>query len=134
MMVKAALLHEPSLNSAEINDETFKGIVQLGDFVSSQANIVTAVKLARGTEGVISVQNDTNLECRIGRECTGAAASESLAAALPGRCAPDIKFRHRSEASTVRRSNSPLCRPDGQASPSARTMHAHDLRASFPIH
>ncbi|MGZ5096287.1 MAG: BON domain-containing protein, partial [Burkholderiales bacterium] len=34
--VKAAVLNEPSLKSAEINVETFKGVVQLSGFVSSQ--------------------------------------------------------------------------------------------------
>ena len=37
--VKAAILNEPSLKSAEINVETFKGVVQLSGFVSSQAAI-----------------------------------------------------------------------------------------------
>jgi len=62
MRIKAAMLHEPSLKSSEINVETFKGIVQLSGFVSSQANIDTAVKLARGVEGVKSVQNDMKLK------------------------------------------------------------------------
>ena len=33
MKVKAAVLHEPSLKSSEINVETFKGVVQLSGFV-----------------------------------------------------------------------------------------------------
>ncbi|HEY2630706.1 MAG TPA: BON domain-containing protein, partial [Usitatibacter sp.] len=37
--VKAAILDEPTLKSAEINVETFKGVVQLSGFVSSPANI-----------------------------------------------------------------------------------------------
>jgi hypothetical protein len=36
--VKAAILNEPSLKSAEINVETFKGVVQLSGFVSTPAN------------------------------------------------------------------------------------------------
>ena len=35
--VKAAIFNEPTLKSAEINVETFKGVVQLSGFVSSQA-------------------------------------------------------------------------------------------------
>ena len=35
--VKAAILDEPTLKSAEINVETFKGTVQLSGFVSSPA-------------------------------------------------------------------------------------------------
>ena len=34
--VKAAILNEPTLKSAEINVETFKGVVQLSGFVSSR--------------------------------------------------------------------------------------------------
>lgn len=56
--VKAAILQEPSLKSAEINVETFKGVVQLSGFVSSTADINRAVEVARGVEGVKSVKND----------------------------------------------------------------------------
>ena len=60
--VKAAFLNEPSLKSAEINVETFKGTVQLTGFVSSRANIDTAVAVARGIKGVTSVRNDMRLK------------------------------------------------------------------------
>jgi osmotically-inducible protein OsmY len=60
--VKAAVLHESSLKSAEINVETFKGVVQLSGFVSSQANIDKAVEVARGVAGVKSVKNDMKLK------------------------------------------------------------------------
>lgn len=60
--VKAAIFHEPSLKSAEINVETFKGVVQLSGFVSSQANINEAVEVARGVSGVRSVKNDMRLK------------------------------------------------------------------------
>ena len=56
--VKAAIFNEPTLKSTEINVETFKGIVQLGGFVSSQADISKAVELARSVKGVTSVKND----------------------------------------------------------------------------
>lgn len=56
--VKAAILKEPTLKSAEINVETFKGIVQLSGFVRSQANVNTAVVVAKGVSGVVSVKND----------------------------------------------------------------------------
>jgi osmotically-inducible protein OsmY len=55
--VKAAILHEPGLKVAEINVETFKGIVQLSGFVSSQADMDKAVEIARGVGGVKSVTN-----------------------------------------------------------------------------
>ena len=56
--VKAAILQEPSLKSAEINVETFKGVVQLSGFVNSPADINKAVEVARRVEGVKSVKND----------------------------------------------------------------------------
>src|ERR1700687_5561343 len=60
--VKAAILNEPTLKSAEINVETFKGVVQLSGFVSSQAAESTAVAVARKVEGVKSVKNDMRLK------------------------------------------------------------------------
>jgi osmotically-inducible protein OsmY len=60
--VKAAIFNEPSLKSAEINVETFKGVVQLCGFVSSEANISKAAELARGVSGVTSVKNDMRLK------------------------------------------------------------------------
>jgi len=56
--VKKDIFDEPTLKSAEINVETFKGAVQLSGFVSSQANINTAVVVARNVKGVTSVKND----------------------------------------------------------------------------
>jgi hyperosmotically inducible protein len=56
--VKAAILNEPTLKSAEINVETFKGSVQLSGFVSSHADINKAVEVARSVKGVQSVKND----------------------------------------------------------------------------
>ena len=60
--VKAAVLNEPTLKSAEINVETFKGVVQLSGFVQSQADINQAVELARHVTGVKSVKNDMRLK------------------------------------------------------------------------
>lgn len=56
--VKAAVLQEPTLKSAEINVETYKGVVQLTGFVSSHASIDKASELARTVKGVTSVKND----------------------------------------------------------------------------
>ena len=56
--VKAAILNDPSLKSAEINVETFKGVVQLSGFVSSRDNVNVAVATARAVKGVTSVKND----------------------------------------------------------------------------
>ncbi len=60
--VKAAIFNEPSLKSAEINVETFKGVVQLSGFVSSSGDISKATELARGVQGVKSVKNDMRLK------------------------------------------------------------------------
>jgi hyperosmotically inducible protein len=47
--VKTAILGEPTLKVAEINVETFKGVVQLSGFVSSKAAAGKAVEVARGS-------------------------------------------------------------------------------------
>lgn len=60
--VKAAIFNEPTLKSAEINVETFKGVVQLSGFVNSQADISKAVSLARNVNGVTAVKNDMRLK------------------------------------------------------------------------
>ena len=60
--VKAAIFNEPTLKSAEINVETFKGVVQLSGFVRSQSNMATAVNVARGVGGVKSVKDDMRLK------------------------------------------------------------------------
>ncbi|WP_349431534.1 BON domain-containing protein [Methylomarinum sp. Ch1-1] len=59
--VKAQLLNEPNLSSAQINVETFKGVVQLSGFVNSQAGIDRAVEIARDVAGVKSVKNAMRL-------------------------------------------------------------------------
>ena len=60
--VKAAIFGEASLKSAEINVETFKGVVQLSGFVSSRANIDRAVEVTRNVKGVASVRNDMRVK------------------------------------------------------------------------
>jgi len=60
--VKKDIFDEPTLKSAEINVETFKGVVQLSGFVSSQANINTAVVVAKNVKGVSSVTNKMSVK------------------------------------------------------------------------
>jgi len=60
--VKAAIFNEPTLKSAEINVETFKGVVQLSGFVNSQADINKAAEIARSVQGVTSVKNDMRVK------------------------------------------------------------------------
>jgi len=60
--VKSAILNAPNLKSAEVNVETFKGVVQLSGFVRSQSNMDEAVKVASAVGGVTSVKNDMRLK------------------------------------------------------------------------
>lgn len=60
--VKAAIFNEPTLKSAEINVETFKGVVQLSGFVNSQNDINKAIGIAQGVKGVTSVKNAMRLK------------------------------------------------------------------------
>lgn len=59
---KAALFNEPTLKSAQIGVETYKGVVQLSGFVGSQAEINKAVDLTHMVGGVVSVKNDIRLK------------------------------------------------------------------------
>lgn len=60
--VKSAIFNEPTLKVAEINVETFKGVVQLSGFVSSYDAANKAVALANGVRGVKSVKNDMRVK------------------------------------------------------------------------
>jgi len=60
--VKTAIFREPTLKSAEINVETFKGVVQLSGFVTSSDAQKTAVSVAQNVQGVKSVKNDMRLK------------------------------------------------------------------------
>jgi osmotically-inducible protein OsmY len=55
--VKAAIFNEPSLKSAEINVETFKGRVQLSGFVGNRSDREKAAQVARKVDGVTAVKN-----------------------------------------------------------------------------
>jgi len=60
--VKTAIFAEESLKVAEINVETFKGVVQLSGFVNSRGDIDKAVAVARQVKGVTSVKNDMRVK------------------------------------------------------------------------
>jgi len=60
--VKVALIENDLTKATEINVETFKGVVQLSGFVSSQAAASKAVELARNIGGVKGVTNDMRLK------------------------------------------------------------------------
>jgi osmotically-inducible protein OsmY len=60
--VKAAIFDDPAVKSTEVNVETFKGVVQLSGFVSSQTAMNRAVEVTRKVNGVKSVKNDMRLK------------------------------------------------------------------------
>lgn len=60
--VKAALLNEPSLESTDINVETFKGTVQLSGFVDSAADERRALEVASNVKGVKAVREDMQIK------------------------------------------------------------------------
>jgi osmotically-inducible protein OsmY len=60
--VKSQLAADDFLKSFEISVETYKGIVQLSGFVGSQQAIDKAGEIARGVQGVKSVENDLNVK------------------------------------------------------------------------
>lgn len=60
--VKAALVDDPSVKATEVNVETFKGVVQLSGFVSSQTAMNEAVRITRGIKGVTEVKNDMRIK------------------------------------------------------------------------
>ncbi|MGZ5009087.1 MAG: BON domain-containing protein [Methylobacter sp.] len=60
--VKAALVKDDNVSAAEVNVETFKGVVQLSGFVKSRAEMNRAIEVARSVSGVKSVKNDMRLK------------------------------------------------------------------------
>jgi osmotically-inducible protein OsmY len=60
--VKAKILGDADLKVAEINVETFKGVVQLSGFVNSRSDINKAVNIAESVKGVVSVKNDMHVK------------------------------------------------------------------------
>lgn len=60
--VKAAIASDDILKAAEINVETYKGVVQLSGFVSSTDAQYQAVKIAKDVNGVKSVENDMHVK------------------------------------------------------------------------
>ncbi len=60
--VKAAIFNELSLKVAEINVDSFKGVVQKSDVVDTRTGMDKVVEIARGVAGVKSVTNDMQLK------------------------------------------------------------------------
>ena len=60
--VKAALLKEQATQSLSIKVKTVKGVVQLSGSADDSAQIDSAVRVARGIDGVQDVKNDIQLK------------------------------------------------------------------------
>ena len=60
--VKTSLVEDPLVKATEVNVETFKGVVQLSGFVSSNAAMYQAIRVASGIKGVTSVRNDMRVK------------------------------------------------------------------------
>ncbi len=56
--VKSKLAASKETSALAISVETYKGVVQLSGFVSSQEEIAAAQAIAAGVQGVTSVQNN----------------------------------------------------------------------------
>ncbi|MDD2852168.1 MAG: BON domain-containing protein [Desulfuromonadaceae bacterium] len=55
--VKTAIFNESTLKTLQINVKTYKAVVQLSGFVDSAKSVATAEEVAKGVEGVVSVDN-----------------------------------------------------------------------------
>ena len=60
--VKVALAEDPAVSAAQVNVETYRGVVQLSGFVDADADARRAVEVARKVPGVRSVKNDLRVK------------------------------------------------------------------------
>lgn len=60
--VKSALLADPAVKSFDIAIVTRKGEVQLSGFVDNQAQVSRAIEIARGVEGVQTINNEMSVK------------------------------------------------------------------------
>ena len=60
--VKSALVADQEVRGVELKVETRKGVVQLSGFANNQAQLDRAITVARGIEGVKSVENGMTLK------------------------------------------------------------------------
>lgn len=59
--VKAALVQTEGVSAADVQVETYNGVVQLSGFVPSKDAASQAVQAARGVNGVKEVRNDIQI-------------------------------------------------------------------------
>jgi osmotically-inducible protein OsmY len=55
--VKTAIFNDPTLKTAQIGVESYKGVVQLSGFVDSKEAVAKATQVASSVKGVKSVRN-----------------------------------------------------------------------------
>jgi len=60
--VKTLLLKDEGVKGLDVNVETHKGIVQLAGWVNNPSQVAQAEKIARGVEGVKTVENDLQVK------------------------------------------------------------------------
>ena len=60
--VKSAFVRDKTVSALNISVKTFKGAVQLSGYADSSAEIQRALEIARGVDGVQSVNNDMRLK------------------------------------------------------------------------
>jgi hyperosmotically inducible protein len=85
--VKAAFAADADVKGSDIKVETRKGEVQLSGFVDSQAQMDRAVAVAKGVEGVKSVDNKMNLKTgsgTVGEKIDDGVITTKVKAALLG--------------------------------------------------
>ena len=85
--VKSALLADADVKSFDIKVETRKGEVQLSGFVDNQTQIERAIAVAKGVEGVKSVDNKMTLkttDTTVGEKIDDGVITTKVKAALLG--------------------------------------------------
>lgn len=60
--VKAAFAKDPAVKAIDVKVDTFKGTVQLNGFVDTAEEKARAEQIARGIQGVMSVQNNISVK------------------------------------------------------------------------
>lgn len=60
--VKAAFFEDSLVRATEVKVETYRGTVQLSGFVSSEAAVQQALRVARDVKGVVAVRNDMRVK------------------------------------------------------------------------
>ena len=83
--VKSALMADADVKSFDIKVETSKGVVQLSGFVDNQGQIDRAIAVAKGVEGVKSVDNKMNIkttETTVGEKIDDSIITTKVKAAL----------------------------------------------------